>query len=166
MAKKKHQAEGKQETRSTFMFPRLHKKVLNAVSGEIQPTWFSKKGSNYKFTQEYSTYVMGKFTCGNNACSRAGWSSKKVAINIRRYPNNGYNAVVFNQRCEYCDRLGTLTLDEKSYVERMSYRLRRWAGIPTEEQHYTQKEGLPHKSELCEGCKRGYCQEVKFQRLD
>jgi hypothetical protein len=68
---------------------------------------------------------MGKFRCNNNGCSNRGWGSKKVTILIRGYPENGYNAVVFNQRCMSCNGLGTLTLDENSYVKRVAYRLKK-----------------------------------------
>ncbi|KAF1956998.1 hypothetical protein CC80DRAFT_394983, partial [Byssothecium circinans] len=147
------------ETRTSFMFPSLHQNVANAVSDKIASTRFHGKDDDRDSTNEYSTHVMGKFRCNNQACSTGGWGSKKVAILIRRYPKNGYNAVVFNQRCRSCNRLGTLTLDEESYVDRVAYRLKKWAGVPMEQQQYTRKEGLPHESSLCEGCKRGVCRQ-------
>ena len=155
----KKSSKPQRDTRISFIFPSLHQDVSNAVSDAIASTWFNKKNSDKDSYVEYSTYVMGKFTCNNDDCSKNGWGSKKVAILIRGYPENGYNAVVFNQRCRSCNRLGTLTLDKNSYIERVAYRLKKWAGVPVEEQHYAQKTGLPHKSELCEGCKRGYCQQ-------
>ncbi|KAH8782654.1 zinc-binding domain-containing protein [Diaporthe sp. PMI_573] len=102
---------------------------------------------------------MGNFACNNESYSNRGWRSKKVSILIRGYPRNGYNAVIFNQCCESCNGLGTLTLDENSYVERVAYWLKKWAGVRLEQQHYNGKVGPPHKRELCEGCKRGYCQQ-------
>ena len=45
-----------------------------------------------------------------------GWGSKKVAILIRRYPKNGYNTIVFNQRYKSYNQLGTLTLDKELYI--------------------------------------------------
>lgn len=73
---------------------------------------------------------MGRFTCNNDGCFKKGWASRKVAIFIRGYPEKGYSAVVFNQRCESCNRLGTLTLDKNSYLERVAYRLKKWVGVP------------------------------------
>ena len=96
----------------------------------------------------------------NNACSKDGSSSKKVAISIKGYPRNGYNAVVFNQRCMACKCLGTLTLDYESYVDRVAYRLKKWAGVAMEQKYFAPKEGPPHESDLCEGCKRGVCQQT------
>ena len=158
MAKKFPKPKG--ETRTSFMFPSFHQDVVNSVSDEIASTRFHKNDSNRDSNNEYSTHVMGKFKCNNDSCSADGWGSKKVAILIRGYPKNGYNAVVFNQRCKSCNRLGTLTLDKESYVDRVTYRLKKWAGVPMEQQDYTPKEGLPHERDLCEGCKRGVCQQT------
>lgn len=140
------------------MFPTLHQRVLDAISDKTVSAWFNEKSTN-KSKNEYSTNVMGNFKCSNDDCSKGSWGSKKVAILIRSYPGNGYNSVVFNQRCQSCNQLGTLTLHDNSYVERVAYRLKRWVGVPIEEQHYDQKVGPPHKSELCEGYKQGYCQK-------
>ena len=140
------------------MFPSLHQDVSNAVSGSIPRIWFNKD-NNRKPNNEYSTSVMGRFTCDNDSCLSSGWSSKKVAILIRGYSGNGYNAVVFNQRCESCNELGQLKLDKESYVDRVAYRLKRWAGVAVEKPYYDGKKSPPHKRELCEGCKQGYCQQ-------
>ncbi|KAH8699374.1 zinc-binding domain-containing protein [Phaeosphaeriaceae sp. PMI808] len=164
MAKKKF-SKPKAETRTSFMFPSLHEEIVNVVSGEIASAWFHENDSDEDSNYKYSTHVMGKFKCKNNACSTGGWGSKRVAILIRGYPEDGYNAIVFNQRCESCDRLGTLTLDEKSYVDRVSYRLKKWAGVAMEQQYYAPKAGLPHKRNLCEGCKRGVCENGFGQSL-
>ena len=93
---------------------------------------------------------LGSLETGMRECRRRQRTARWI---------NGYNAIIFNQRCESCNGLGTLTLDKNSYVERVAYRLKKWAGVRMEEQHYAGKVGSPHKSELCEGCKRGYCQE-------
>lgn len=142
------------------MFPLFHQDVSNAVSDAITSPWFNSTDSNKDSYVKYSTYVMGKFQCDNDACSKDGWGSKKVGILIRGYSENGYNAVVFGQRCQSCNQLGILTLNKGSYIDRVAYRLKKWAGVPTEEQHYLVRNGPPHKSELCEGCKRGYCEKM------
>jgi len=140
------------------MFPSLHQGVTMAVSDKSHSTWFNKRGSDKDSKNKYSTNVMGRFKCDNDGCPIRGWASKKVAILIRGYPENGYNAVVFNQRGKARNGLGTLILNENSYIERVAYRLKKSAGVPMKEQHHAGKAGLPHKRELCEGCKRGYCQ--------
>lgn len=142
------------------MYPQLHHEVSKAVSPKIKKILFhEEEGSNA--LQEHKTNVMGKFKCGNDGCSNRGWTSKRVAIVIRGYGKNGYNAVVFNQRCQSCKTLGVFTLDENSYVERIAYRLKKWAGVRVKKPKYDENQGPPHKHELCEGCKRGVCQESK-----
>ncbi|KAK4107689.1 hypothetical protein N656DRAFT_683079, partial [Canariomyces notabilis] len=143
---------------SALTFPNLHKQVLSALSGAISPRpWFNKAGSDNAAIDDYSTNVRGRFRCANTACRQAGWGSGRVAILIRHYPRNGYNAVVFNQRCKSCERLGVLTLDEQSYVDRVAYRLKKWAGVKVERPPYAPHRGPEHEEELCEGCKRGVC---------
>lgn len=159
MAKKKvHNPKG--ETRTCFMFSSRHKDVMKAVSHSMTCTWVPKSVSDRGANREYNTHVMGNFRCMNTACSTNGWSSKKVAIQIRGYGENGYNSVVFNQRCKTCDQLGTLLLDKKSYVERVAYRIQKWARVQVEPPNYASKEGLPHEQEFCEGCKRGVCRQT------
>ncbi|EXJ69996.1 uncharacterized protein A1O5_07069 [Cladophialophora psammophila CBS 110553] len=156
MAKKFSRPKGK--TRTSFMFPALHEDVANAVSHSIASTWFCQNNSDEGTNNIYATHVMGRFSCNNNACGN-GWSSKKVAILIRGYAENGYNAEVFNQRCKTCNKLGALVLDKQSYVDRVAYRIQRWAGVQVERQNYASKRGMPHKREFCEGCKRGVCRQ-------
>lgn len=151
---------------TSFMYPSLHQDIVNAVSDEITSTWFNEKDTDRDSNNEYSTHVMGRFKCYNNTCSTVGWSSKKVAILIRGYSGNGYNAVVFNQRCKACNRLGTPELDKQSYVDRIAYRLKKWAGVPMEPPYHAPEEGLPHASNLCEGCKRGVCRQTNTWEHD
>ncbi|KFH42532.1 hypothetical protein ACRE_067530 [Hapsidospora chrysogenum ATCC 11550] len=147
------------ETRFSFMFPSLHDEIVDAVTEDMGEPWFNHDEDDVHADNEYATHVMGRFTCDNPTCSKGSWGSKKVAILIQRYRNNGYNAIVFNQRCGSCNALGTFEIDEKSYIERVAYRLKKWAGVRMERQPYSTKKGLPHRRELCEGCRLGYCQE-------
>ncbi|KAK0743880.1 zinc-binding domain-containing protein [Schizothecium vesticola] len=101
---------------------------------------------------------MGHFVCRNDTCPRPGWGSKVVAIHIREYHNSGYNVVVYGQRCNKCNRFGDLTLHEASYVDRVSYRVMKWTGVPMPRRgHGGVKSKAPHEEDLCEGCKRGHC---------
>jgi len=154
----------KQETEVSFKFPMLHPDILKAVEGHILPPEFNMEDAG--FDKKYPTHVMGRFACGNEDCPKKAWFSMKVAIVIRRYPGNRYNAVVFNQRCDSCKRLGTLTLDNDSYVERVAYRLKKWAGVWMAVPEYRGRTGPPHMCALCEGCKRGVCQQGKFPWSD
>ncbi|AEO71936.1 uncharacterized protein THITE_2148506 [Thermothielavioides terrestris NRRL 8126] len=141
------------------MFPSLHEAVEDAIHANIFPEpWFNQAGGDHDAIDDYSTHVMGSFECRNPTCSQQGWGSKKIAIQIRRYAGNGYNAVVYKQRCKSCKQLGVLRLDEKSYVDRVSYRLKKWAGIPTTPPEYNGDKGGPaHEHLLCEGCRMGRC---------
>jgi hypothetical protein len=88
----------------------------------------------------------------------------KIGILIRQFPGNGYNALVFKQRCKECNKLGVLRLDEDSYVERVVYRLKKWAGIHVERPEYSGERGEPHEAELCEACLAGYhCQRAALE---
>ncbi|KAH6878753.1 zinc-binding domain-containing protein [Alternaria rosae] len=149
-----------QEVKTSFTFPQLHQRIAEAVVPEITSTWFNYN-TKAPFEDRYTTCVMGKFTCENKACRKRQWSSTVVAIGIRRYPRNGYNAVVYNQHCNSCQWLGSFKLDEKSYVERIAYRLKNWAGVAVEQPLYGEKTRGPHESHLCEGCKVDDCPWMK-----
>ncbi|KAH8889936.1 hypothetical protein GQ53DRAFT_184749 [Thozetella sp. PMI_491] len=154
----KRPSNQKRKPTTSYMFPWLQSDISKAVSAaNIRSRWINTEKDRKDSNNEYSTNVMGTFTCSNVGCPTRGWSSKTVSILIRGYPENGYNAVIFNQRCKSCNELGNLTLDKDSYVERVAYRLKKWAGVRMEQQHYAGKAGRPHMRELCEGCKRGYC---------
>lgn len=148
------------------MFPSLHDNVAQAVSETVGPIWFCEKHDNSKFEEQYETHVMGRFWCTSPTCAGKGWTSKKVAIVIKGYTENGYNAIVFKQRCKACNRLGSLKLDEQSYIDRVAYRIQKWAGIQMEKQPFSEKKGLPHKRDLCEGCKQGVCRESLSQAFE
>jgi hypothetical protein len=97
----------KGETRTSFMFLSLHQDVTNAVSNDIAWTWFPENDSDNDSNNKHSAHVMGRFRCNNYNSPSGGWASNKVAMLIRGYPENGYNAVVFNQRCKVCNQLVT-----------------------------------------------------------
>ena len=155
MAKKK---ESKQKTRlrSSYMFPNLHDSVESEVRDDIGAARFHDEDTDRNCNNLYETHVIARFICLNRTCSTST-SSGKVAIRIRGYPGNAYNAVVFNQRCESCHALGKMRLNKDTYVERVSYRLKRWGGVEMERPPHSSRGTPPHKCELCEGCKAGYC---------
>ncbi|KAH6852782.1 zinc-binding domain-containing protein [Alternaria alternata] len=150
-------AKLQKETRTSFTFPELHQRIAEAVAPAITSTWFNSKTKAH-LEKEKNTNIIGTFTCVNDRCGKNGWSSGLVAIWIRGYTRNGYNAIVYNQRCNFCDWLGCLEMDEQSYVERIAYRLKAWAGVNDEQANFRSKllRG-PHDSEHCEGCKAGHC---------
>ncbi|KAI8945084.1 zinc-binding domain-containing protein [Xylaria longipes] len=100
---------------------------------------------------------MGRFQCENSECENDGWRSKVIAITIRIYPDDEYNARVYRQRCKACDTLSTPSLDH-SYAERVAYRLKKWRGIKLKRPQYSDKnDDTPHEGTFCEGCKAGHC---------
>jgi hypothetical protein len=156
---REHVPEPTQETREFFTFPELHPSVADAVIPEISSTWFNEDDNDNNFNYERLTHVMGRFLCKNNSCKKQFWDSRKVSIEIRGYNNNRYSAIVYNQRCKSCNRLGTFELNERSYTERVAYRLKKWAGVEIEAPPFNGNDGLPHEWAYCEGCKRGRCRE-------
>ncbi|KAH8693334.1 zinc-binding domain-containing protein, partial [Phaeosphaeriaceae sp. PMI808] len=150
-------SKSKEETKRQFMFPSLHGAVIHAVFSAMPPPHFRLDDTNLTSTKNYQTSVIGEFSCRNSACHQNGWGSKKVAIVIRQYPENRYNAVVYNQRCKICDNLGSLKLDKPSYVERVAYRLKKWAGVVEAQRELVRGRSEPHESKYCEVCKAGVC---------
>lgn len=68
---------------------------------------------------------------------------------------------MYKQRCQRCNMLGDLLLERGgSYAERVAYRIKKWCGVETEPPPYQAKDNeVPHRSDLCEGCKAGHCKE-------
>jgi hypothetical protein len=64
---------------------------------------------------------------------------------------------VYHQRCKSCNGLSRPELDVQSYVDRITYRLKKWNGIPVETPVYSGQSKAPHEEDLCEGCKNGRC---------
>ena len=95
------------------MFPFLYLDVVRAISDRIDFNFVRIMMQN---ATEYTTYIMSKFRC-MHACPTNVWVSKKVAILISGYAENGYSTEAFNQRCKTCNQLGDVTLDKKSYVD-------------------------------------------------
>jgi hypothetical protein len=161
---KKNVSKRTQETREYFIFPALHAKITEAVFPEITSTWFHENNDDDNFNHQWLTHVMGRFICNNNICKKQLWVSGKVPIEIRGYGGEGYSAIVYNQRCKSCNWLGTFVLDDESYIDRVAYRLKRWAGVRVVPPYYGRTNGPPHERDFCEGCKRGKCQEGDERR--
>ncbi len=158
--KKSYKPKAKAAQDSSATFPLLHQDILNTFEdGPIYPElWFNHDASDTEVINDYSTNIMGRFDCRNPKCSSAGWGSKKIAIRIRGFEKNGYDAVVYKQRCRRCQQLGTMHIDENAYVERVAYRVKKWAGIDQDTPEYNGlQQGPPHESSLCEGCIAGHC---------
>ncbi|KAB8070242.1 zinc-binding domain-containing protein [Aspergillus leporis] len=138
------------------LYPSHHDNVSRLLRKENLHFNFHVLDDPSSCIEDYDTNIMGRFICNNNACPSSGWSSKMIAITIRMYPGERYNARVYHQRCRRCNRLSRPIIDE-SYAERVAYRLKKWRGIQMEVPHYSGKSQGPHDSDLCEGCKAGHC---------
>ncbi|KAM7189736.1 Zinc-binding domain containing protein [Rhypophila sp. PSN 637] len=148
----------------TIILPHLHKDIITSLNGTIspEPVYIRPGSQDHKVAETYPTNIVGFFTCANTPCAKDAWSSGQVAIVIGRFnlPTGGlgYNATVYNQRCKSCNELGAMNIDKEVYVERVTYRLKVWAGVPVDRRPFNgNKHTPPHRKDLCEGCKRGVC---------
>ncbi|KAF4443397.1 hypothetical protein F53441_11446 [Fusarium austroafricanum] len=144
------------------MYPNLHDQVADKLE-EVQLDYsFFEHDNDHGTIQTYDTNIMGRFTCHNQKCSTKGWSSKVIAVTIRTYSRDRYNVRVYHQRCKRCDRLGRPTIDEKSYIDRVVYRIKKWNGVDVEIPFFSEKKTQPHEMDFCEGCKAGHCLRGKM----
>lgn len=159
LPQRNYKSTGKIKQSVTARYPTLHEAVAKAFDNVPQPApLFQHHEHKSKVIKDYITSIMGRFQCRNHKCSTPSWGSKKIAIQIREFAGNTYDAVVYKQRCRTCGNLGAMRIDEESYVERVAYRLQKWAGVPMETPEYNEwEEGPSHESPLCEGCKVGHC---------
>ncbi|RVD81884.1 uncharacterized protein DFL_009731 [Arthrobotrys flagrans] len=144
----------KETPKSWYMFLEYHDLVVKQTPGVCFNI------SDVEGVYQWSTNLRGSFKCSEQECKN-NWQSAVVATIIRKYPLPGnmlaYNAKVFNQRCKTCDSLGYMTIDRKIYLERVVRRLKIWRNEKVDELPKNFRKTEPHKSELCEGCKAGYC---------
>ena len=139
------------------MYPALHDSVGSLLEEDDLSFTFFAIDEDEGSIKEYDTTIMGRFKCLNRACPSAGWTSKMIAITIRMYPEQQYNARVYHQRCKGCGSLSQPFPDD-SYVQRIAYRLKKWSGVEMDPPSFTVREReRPHESTLCEGCKYGHC---------
>ncbi|RFN54935.1 zinc-binding domain-domain-containing protein [Fusarium flagelliforme] len=148
-----------EEQKEWFMCPHLDEQVrLQLAEDGIGYYTFNPDNDDDSATNTYSTNIMGRFACSNKRC-RNKWRSLLVAITIRVYDGYRYNAKLYNQQCKDCKALGVPEVFKRSYVDRVSYRIKKWHGV--EMGAYQRGEDIEsegqHKSKFCEGCKKGLC---------
>ncbi|SPJ75956.1 uncharacterized protein FTOL_05687 [Fusarium torulosum] len=144
---------------SWAMYPELHDEVAEKLE-EVQLDYsFSPNDNDIANVREYDTNIMGRFTCNNEKCKKEGWSTQKMAMTIREYTRDRYNARVYFQRCIRCKSLGQPTLDEESYIERVAYRIKKWNGVEMEKPIWSGASKGPHETDFCEGCINGHCSQ-------
>ncbi|EMD65344.1 hypothetical protein COCSADRAFT_35399 [Bipolaris sorokiniana ND90Pr] len=140
------------------MYPSLHNEVSDLLYKDNLSFSFYEKDDTKSCIKEYDTNIMGQFACSNTACL-AVWTSKRIAITIRKYLDGRYNARVYYQSCKRCRMTSEPQLDY-SYAERVAYRLKKWSGIQMELHPFSGQSNGPHRSDLCEGCKQGHCSQM------
>ncbi|KAH8693696.1 zinc-binding domain-containing protein [Talaromyces proteolyticus] len=146
------------------MYPSFHDAVSQLLKENDLYFGFYETDDPRGCIQEYDTNIMGRFVCRNSNCGQKGWSSKMIAITIRLYYEDRYNARVYHQRCMTCNNLSQPILNE-SYAERVSYRIKKWNGIQMERPYYSGTSKGPHNTNLCEGCKDGHCSALGSHRV-
>ncbi|PSR80544.1 hypothetical protein BD289DRAFT_352828, partial [Coniella lustricola] len=140
------------------MFSELNEAISDAVSPWLIPPPRFPEGDKTSLQYECTTFVPDIFICNNYGDIEPRiWGSGKVTIHIRGYGNNVHNAVVYNKSCKECGKLGQMDLDQLSYIERVTYRLEKWWGMPVERVNYEQKSSPSHLGYSYEGCKAGRC---------
>ncbi|CAG8004516.1 unnamed protein product [Penicillium salamii] len=140
------------------MHQALHSEVSNLLVESGLEFRFHSEDSEVGCINDRDTNIMGRFTCHTSTCGSNGWSSQKIAITIREYSGQRYNARVYHQRCRSCKRLSRPLLDY-SYAERVVYWLKKWSGVQVVKPAISGHSKGPHDSSLCEGCKAGHCSQ-------
>ncbi|KAG0249857.1 hypothetical protein BG011_008867, partial [Mortierella polycephala] len=144
---------------SSSMYPELFESVDEYLRKPF--TFYNVDDDGLQALKEFDTFVSGVFRCSTR-CSNRGWSSGKIAISIRLYDHDQYNARIYHQHCRGCGALSRPTLDSSTYSERVSYRLNKWCGfIMDNPRHGSRKTTPPHDCENCEGCALGRCPHDK-----
>lgn len=148
-------------TQSFDMRPSLHCEVNELLQQYGLSFTFSPIDDSHEFLNEHDTSIMGKFNCTKTSCAKLRWTSKQIAITIRQLSGFRYNARIYHQQCELCRTISRPELD-KSYAERVSYRLAKWSGVAVQEPPKSGHSRRPHQSTLCEGCRHGRCRQSQF----
>jgi hypothetical protein len=142
------------------MYSDMHDKVAQSLEDENLHFTFHNSDDEVNSIRSYDTNITGRFNCHNQNCKSNGWHSNRIAITIRMYRNEQYNARVYFQRCKACNRISKPTLDD-TYAERVAYRIKKWCGVELEAPAFSGESRGPHESSLCEGCRAGHCSEAR-----
>ncbi|KAF5664827.1 hypothetical protein FHETE_6942 [Fusarium heterosporum] len=139
------------------LYPELHDEVADKLE-EFQLEYsFNTNDDEHSILKDYDSNIMGRFSCPNDQCKNNGWSTEKMAVTIREYSGDRYNVRVYHQRCKRCKSVGRPTIDEDSYIDRVTYRIKKWNGVEMKHPEWSGIRVKPHEEALCEGCRDGHC---------
>ncbi|KAF5562874.1 hypothetical protein FNAPI_2982 [Fusarium napiforme] len=150
-----------EEEPKSSMYPELHGLIAE---------YLEEDGLSYTFRQDYQkinikrvfdSKVVGKFECSRLGCTNRSWESNSIAIRIREYEGNQYNVKVYHQQCKRCNRYTRPEIEILSYVDRVSFRIKKWNGIDAKPIPIDVVHKRDHMERLCEGCKKGHCSKKK-----
>lgn len=79
------------------MYPSLHDDVERLLEENDLHFTFHDIDDPDTSTRDYNTNTMSRFACTNKSCKSKDWSSNKIAITIRMYAGQKYNARVYFQ---------------------------------------------------------------------
>uniref|UniRef100_A0A8H7N8A1 3CxxC-type domain-containing protein n=1 Tax=Bionectria ochroleuca TaxID=29856 RepID=A0A8H7N8A1_BIOOC len=133
---------------SWSMFPEHHVSVSEELAKSGLHYQFNEDDDEDSCSQDYDTNIMGRFRCRRGNCKTQGWSSKRIAITIRRYQSTSYNVRVYHQRCKSCNGLSRPELDVQSYVDRITYRLKNGTEFRSRRQ-FTLDNPKPRTKRIC-----------------
>lgn len=85
------------------MYPELHNSVSRLLEDDGLSFSFFEVDEDYGAIEEYDTNIMGRFRCENEACRQSGWGSHLIAITIRMYTGERYNAQLVSTEYSPCD---------------------------------------------------------------
>ncbi|KAI0903596.1 zinc-binding domain-containing protein [Ustulina deusta] len=151
--------KNKPKEKTSSMHPLKHPEVSRLLEEDNLSFTFNNDDDEDGCIGSQDSAVMGRFRCHNPKCEKDGWGSRQIAICIRLYRQQQYNAVVYHQHCKKCDFLAKPILDDDTYAERVAYWLKKWSGIRPPKPPRSNKRQKPHEEELCEGCQAGHCQK-------
>ncbi|KAM0717568.1 hypothetical protein Q7P37_007420 [Cladosporium fusiforme] len=167
--RKPNQQEQRKQTSETqpySMRPDQHQHVMRHLKDTGLTFNFQPIDDNTTKIEEHDTGIMGSFICHNKECRSSGWGSKSISTTIRLYPDSSYNARIYHQRCKKCNELSRPKVTHDSYAERVAHWLKIWSGVDVERRPFSGRSAIPHKSELCEGCKLGHCKHAKNVEIE
>ena len=147
-------------SREWFMYQNLHDDVSRLLKKDDLHFDFHENDLTKICIKKYDITIMSRFICRNPACDSNEWSSKKIVITIRMYFEAQYNARVYNQRCQKCNKLNKPRLND-SYAKKVTYRLKKWCEIEMNWPTYLSQSKDFHQSDLCEECKHGHCSQLR-----